>query len=333
LDPKTWSDGVVRNVLLFALAAMIVESGIQPVGASAPSQAAGVNRQPEARSLSGEPLYSPDPPASSKARLEADLAKAQAVYDKDPSSLDATIWLGRRLAYLGRFRDAIDVYTKGLTQHPKSPELYRHRGHRYVTVREFDKAIADLDRAAGLIKGTPDVVEQDGAPNAKNIPRSTLQSNIWYHLALAHYLKADFDKARVAWLEGMKVSAVNDDMLVATTDWLYMTYRRMGREAEAKSLLEPIKEQMDIIENTAYHKRLLMYKGLVKPEELLGGPVGGSTLAEGVQLATQGYGVGNWYLYNGEKDKARAVFEKMLKGGSWAAFGYIAAEADMKRGL
>jgi tetratricopeptide (TPR) repeat protein len=290
---------LLKNVLLFALTAAFIESGIQPVGVS---------------------------------KLEADLAAAQAVYEKDPSSLDATIWLGRRLAYVGRFRDAIDVYTKGLTQHPQSPELYRHRGHRYITVREFDNAIADLDKAAGLIKGKADVVEQDGAPNAKNIPRSTLQSNIWYHLALAHYLKGDFDKARVAWLEGMKVSK-NDDMRVATTDWLYMTYRRMGRDADAKALLEPITEQMDIIENTAYHKRLLMYKGLVKPEELLGGPVGGSTLAEGVQLATQGYGVANWYLYNGEKDKARAVFEKLLKGGSSAAFGYIAAEVDMKRGF
>jgi tetratricopeptide (TPR) repeat protein len=332
LDPKTWSDGVVRNVLVFALASVIVESGIQPVGAASAAQTAAANRQPEARSLSGEPLYSPDPPASSKARLEADLATAQAAYDKDPSALDATVWLGRRLAYLGRFRDSIDVYTKGLKRHPKSAELLRHRGHRYITVREFDKAIADLDRASTLIKGTPDVIEQDGAPNLKGIPRSTLHGNIWYHLALAHYLKADYDKSRLAWLEGLKV-AKNDDTRVAKIDWLYMTYRRMGRAAEAKSLLEPITEQMDIIENTAYHKRLLMYKGLVKPEDLLGGPVGGSTLAEGVQLATQGYGVANWYLYNGDKDKARAVFEKMLKGGSWAAFGYIAAEADMKRGL
>ncbi len=158
-------------------------------------------------------------------------------------------------------------------------------------MREFDKAIADLDAATVLIKGTPDVIEQDGAPNLKNIPRSTLQGNIWYHLALAHYLKADYDKSRIAWLEGLKV-AKNDDTRVAKIDWLYMTYRRMGREADAKALLEPITEQMDIIENTAYHKRLLMYKGLVKPEDLLGGPVGGSTLAEGVQLATQGYGVG-----------------------------------------
>jgi len=322
---------VLRNALLFALTAVIVESGIQPVGASA-TQPAQTNRPPEARSLTGEPLYSPDPPASSKARLEADLASAQAVYDKDPSSLDATVWLGRRLAYLGRFRDSIDVFTKGLKQHPKSPELYRHRGHRYITVREFDKAIADFDKAVALIKGKADVIEQDGAPNLKGIPRSTLHGNIWYHLALAHYLKGDFDKSRLAWLEGLKV-ATNDDTRVAKTDWLYMTYRRMGREADAKKVLEPITETMDVIENTAYHKRLLMYKGLVKPEDLLGAPVGGSTLAEGVQLATQGYGVGNWYLYNGEKDKARAVFEKMLKGGSWAAFGYIAAEADMKRGL
>jgi len=36
--------------------------------------------------------------------------------------------------------------------------------------------------------------------------------------------------------------AKNDDTRVAKIDWLYMTYRRMGREAEAKSLLEPMKK-------------------------------------------------------------------------------------------
>jgi hypothetical protein len=33
-------------------------------------------------------------------KLEADLAKAKADYDRDPSSAGAAIWLGRRLAYL-----------------------------------------------------------------------------------------------------------------------------------------------------------------------------------------------------------------------------------------
>jgi tetratricopeptide (TPR) repeat protein len=322
----------MREIVFSVLVLAFVESSIQPVGAKS-NAAQPATRQSEARSLFGEPLYPPDLAPAQKAKLEADLAEAQAAYDKQPGDVERTVWVGRRLAYLGRYRDAIAVFTKGLQRHPKSAELYRHRGHRYITLREFDRAIADFEAAVPLIKGQPDAIEPDGAPNAHNKPRSTLQSNIWYHLGLAHYLKGDFARAVPAYLEGMKVSAVNDDMLVATTDWLYMTYRRMGRTQEAQALLTPIREQMDILENTAYHRRLLMYKGMVPPASLLQGKVGGSTLPDGVQLATQGYGVGNWYLYTGDVAKAREVFEQLRKGGSWAAFGYIAAEADLQRGL
>ena len=206
---------------------------------------------PEATSLFGKPLISAPPTGETRTRLEADLAKAQAEFDKNPSNADATIWLGRRLAYLGRFRDAIAVYTKGIATHPDEPRLYRHRGHRYVTIRQFDLAVADLTKASQLIAAKPDEIEPDGAPNPKGIPRSTLQSNIWYHLGLAHYLNGRFDQALTAYREGMKVSRVNDDMLVATSDWLYMTLRRLKRDAEARAALEPIKAQMDVIENTA----------------------------------------------------------------------------------
>jgi tetratricopeptide (TPR) repeat protein len=283
---------------------------------------------PEATSLFGKPLVSVPPTGEQKARLDADLAKAQAEYDRDPSSAEAAIWLGRRLAYLGRFRDAIDVYSKGIARHPDEPRLLRHRGHRYITIRKFDLAAADLDRAAKLVAGKPDEIEPDGAPNRAGIPRSTLQSNIWYHLGLARYLSGDFPRALDAYREGMKVSRVNDDMLVATSDWLYMTLRRLGKDADAKAVLEPIREQMDIIENGAYHARLLMYKGLRSPESVLN-----LNTADDVQIATQGYGVGNWYRVNGEREKARTIFEKVLAGKAWAAFGFIAAEADVKRGL
>jgi len=44
------------------------------------------------------------------------------------------------------------------------------------------------------------------------------------------------------------------------------------------------------------------------------------------------YGVGNFLLYNGREDEARAVFEKITSAKSqWASFGYIAAEADLAR--
>ena len=283
---------------------------------------------PEATSLSGKPLVSAPPAGEQKVRLEADLAKAQADYDRDPSSAEAAIWLGRRLAYLGRFRDAIDAYTTGIARHPAEARLYRHRGHRYITVRKFDEAIADLKRAATLVAGTPDEIEPDGAPNKAGIPRSTLQSNIWYHLGLAQYLRGDFAAALASYREGMKVSRVNDDMLVATSDWLYMTLRRLKRDAEARQVLDPIKEQMDVLENGAYHARLLMYKGLRTPESVLN-----LNTADDIQMATQGYGVGHWYLVNGDKGKAKAIYDRVVAGKAWAAFGFIAAEADLKRGL
>jgi tetratricopeptide (TPR) repeat protein len=283
---------------------------------------------PEATSLFGRPLVSASPAGEEKARLEANLAAAQAAYDRDRESADAAIWLGRRLAYLGRFRNAIDTYSQGIERHPNEPRLYRHRGHRYITIRKFDLAIADLRRAAQLTSGKPDEIEPDGAPNKAGIPRSTLQSNIWYHLGLAYYLANDFEHALEAYREGMKVSRVNDDMMVATSDWLYMTLRRLKRDTEARQILDPIREQMDVLENGAYHARLLMYKGLRSPDSVLN-----LNTADDVQIATQGYGVGNWHLVNGDAKKAREVFERVLAGKAWAAFGYIAAEADLKRGL
>src|SRR5262245_53755754 len=82
-----------------------------------------VAQTPEATSLLGKPLMSIPPAGEQKARLEADLAKAQADYDRDKNSADAAIWLGRRLAYLGRFRDAIGVFTDGIAKHPDEPRL------------------------------------------------------------------------------------------------------------------------------------------------------------------------------------------------------------------
>jgi tetratricopeptide (TPR) repeat protein len=192
-------------------------------------------------------------------------------------------------------------------------------------VRQFDRAIADFEKAVSLIKGRRDEIEPDGAPNPSGKPRSTLQFNIWYHLALAHYLKGDYDKALTAWNECMKVST-NDDSITATSDWLWMTLMRLGRKADAAKVLERITPKMEILENGSYHRRLLMYKGLEKPETLLD-----PANADALTVATQGYGVGNWYFVNGNRPRAREIFEKVVSGPQWSAFGYIAAEADLQR--
>jgi hypothetical protein len=105
--------------------------------------------------------------------------------------------VGRRTAYLGRFTDAIAIFSSGLAKYRGDARLYRHRGHRYLTIRHFDRAIGDLLYAVQLTRGKPDQVEPDGQPNAKNIPTSTLQSNIWYHLGW-RTIEGDFRHAVAA---------------------------------------------------------------------------------------------------------------------------------------
>lgn len=280
--------------------------------------------KPEATSLLGKALYATPVSAESRARLEENLERAWAEYEKNPIDAEAIIWLGRRTAYLGRYRDAIAIFSEGIKKHPGDARMYRHRGHRSITVRELDHAIADLEKAAELISGKPDEVEPDGQPNPQNIPTSTLQSNVWYHLGLAYYLTGDFVHARFAYSEGLKV-AKNDDMLVATANWLYLTLRRLGRDDEARALLARIHKDMNIIENHAYHKLLLMHKGEAKPEELL------ASAESDLDRATLGYGVGAFYLLNGEPDKAHALFEQIVAGPLWPAFGHLAAEAELAR--
>src|SRR5687768_10644787 len=208
----------------------------------------------QARSLQTEPLSRfidrPAPPVSAEAakRMEQQLAEARAAYKAKPNDPDAIIWLGRRLAYPGQFKEAIDVFSEGIRKFPNDARFYRHRGHRYITLRRIDLAIKDFMRAASLIKGKPDELEPDGQPNARNIPTSTLQFNIWYHLGLAYYLKGDYERAFRAYREAEKVST-NADMQVATTHWLYMTLRRMRRENEASKTLAAIRDDLDLIEN------------------------------------------------------------------------------------
>ena len=282
--------------------------------------------KPEATSVDGRDLFPPEQAPAAKARLEANLAATTLDFVKDPDNADNILWLGRRYGYLYRFQEAIAVFSRGALKFPSDARMLRHRGHRYVSTRQFDKAIADFTRAADLMKNRPNEPEADGQPNRRPSPSATLKFNIYYHLGLAHYLKGDFAKALDAYSECMKYSRDNDDSLVATSDWLYMTLRRLNRKTEADKVLEPITEGMKVLDNDAYYQRLLMYKGLRRPEQVFK-----SDEQDAVQIATQGYGVGNFHLVNGETEKAKEIFRKVVAGSGWGAFGYIAAEADLTR--
>lgn len=183
-------------------------------------------QEPEVVSLLGKKLYAAPAEGEELAKLKATLEEAARALDVSPDNVEAIINYGRALAGLWRYHEAIEVYSKGIASHPDEAMLYRHRGHRYISIRDFERAATDIAKAAAL--------------NDKDF-------DIWYHLGLAHYLRGDFDKARAAY-ESCLMVAADDDSKIAISNWLYATLRRLGRKEDAAKVLEGISGGMKVVE-------------------------------------------------------------------------------------
>ena len=268
----------------------------------------------ETITLLGDTLTSPE---LKESKSFDQFKSAQLNYFDNQDSPEALIWYGRRIAYLGYFKEAIKVFTLGIEAYPNDARFYRHRGHRYISTRQYDKAINDFEKAVILIDQTIDQIEPDGLPNSKNIPLSTLHGNIWYHLGLTYYLKNDMNNALKAFTN-RSVTHKYDDNIVSGGHWLYMIYRRLNKIEESKAVVDQVNQEMNIIENMSYHQSCLFYKGLLEESELV---------IDDVAL----YSLANWYIY--EKNdtlKAKEYYQELLKGNPFS-FAYIAGEADWVR--
>ena len=255
--------------------------------------------------------------------LDSQLLAAKKAFDEIPNDPDALIWYARRLGYLARYQQAIELLTKGIQLHPNDARMYRHRGHRYLTLRCIDKAIDDFEKASKLVKGKPDETEPDGQPNEANIPTSTLQSNIYYHLGLAYYLQKNFAKAKGAYEKCLLVSK-NPDMYTATANWYFLTLRRMGLKNEADRLLASVDFDTPLLENGVYRRLLQLHKEKPSGTDAMHLAKGGSD----VQSATFLYGLYMFLVLNNYNDDATQVKQKLLSGNQYASFGYIAAEME-----
>jgi len=273
-----------------------------------------LNQTIEAVTLLGDTLTSPE---LKEGKSFDQFKSAQLNYFDNQDDPESLIWYGRRTAYLGYFKEAIKIFTLGIETYPKDARFYRHRGHRYISTRQYDKAINDFEKAVILIDQTIDQIEPDGLPNSKNIPLSTLHGNIWYHLGLAYYLKNDMNNALKAFTN-RSVTHKYDDNIVSGGHWLYMINRRLNKIEESKAVIDQVNQEMDIIENMSYHQSCLFYKGLLEESELV---------IDEVAL----YSLANWYIY--EKNdtlRAKEYYQELFKGNPFS-FAYIAGEADWVR--
>jgi len=266
--------------------------------------------------------------AAERARREQQLALATAVLERAPQDVDAWIWRGRRLGYVGRWHEAIADFSQALARFPDDPRPWRHRGHRWITLRAFPAAERDLARAAALIADRPDEIEPAGLPNERGIAVDTLHHSVWYHLGLARHLQGDHEGALAAWRECLRVSA-NPDALCSATHWCWGTLMRIGDADGARRLLEPIGPDLDVVEYHDYQRLCLLEQGRLDADELLASAAAAGE--ETVSFATVGYGVGTWHLVHGRRERALEILRRVSGRGPAAAFGTIAAEVELGR--
>ena len=309
-----------------AIPAIFLLVGILSSSCSQQQQMDPLPKGAEAISLLGDTLSTPEIDPANFDSLNNGLIRAVMDYRIDPEEISSIIWLGRRTAYIGEYREALRIFTEGVYKHPEDPRMYRHRGHRYITLRKFELALADFKNAEEQMQNLSDQVEPDGLPNEAGIPTSTLKSNVWYHQGLAHYLKGDFTSAAESYRKAEDLD-LTDDMKIAFLYWQYMALKRDGNDMKAGELLQNVNSDIELLENDAYLNLLLVFKGVFEPDHLL------ETGADALQNATLAYGIGNWHYMNGRTERAYDIWQNLYdpKSSQWPAFGFIAAEAELAR--
>jgi tetratricopeptide (TPR) repeat protein len=227
---------------------------------------------------------------------------ARAAVEANPRNIARIIDLGVAQSGARQFREAIATFTRGLEIEPNNALLLRWRGHRYLSVREFDRAFADLTRGGAI--------------------DSTIYG-IWYHLGVVQYLRGDFAEAAASFAKAQPI-APDAGELAGSTDWLWMSLSRAGRGAEAKAMLDRRPDSKPV--TNAYTRRLQLYRGEIGPEAVLT-----PADTDDVQVATLAYGLGNWYLLRGDNAQARMAFERSVQSGGWPGFGFIVSEVELRR--
>lgn len=279
-----------RTVRVVALATLIA-AAIAPGSALEASQAGVTSVQ-----------YKSPEGVEYRSLPETDAIKtARAALEQSPRDIARIIELGVAQSGARQFREAIATFSRGLEIESNNALLLRWRGHRYLSVRELDRAFADLTRGAKI---DPTIY------------------GIWYHLGVVQFLRGDFADAAASFAKAQPI-APDPGELAGSTDWLWMSLSRAGRGAEAKAMLDRRPEKPVV---NAYTRRLQLYRGEIGPEAVIT-----AADTEDVQVATLAFGLGNWHLVRGDKAQARQAFERSIQSGGWPGFGFMGAEVELRR--
>jgi Flp pilus assembly protein TadD len=240
------------------------------------------------------------------------VAEARKNLAADPKNPALLLKLAQAQISVWEDKEAVETLTRAIAISPNNADLYTERGHRYLPLREFTKARADLTRAVAL--------------NPKNMAA-------YYHLGLSHYFLNEFADAADAFAHAV-ATAPNTDERINSTNWLYAALRRAGKTAEAEKALQAVPPEMtNESPHTKFYLNLVrFFQGKMTEAEALPADPPAANTDQEVELPfdTVAYGIGNWYLYNGNPAKAKEYFQRVMKGHVWVTWGFIGSELELR---
>lgn len=271
--------------------------------------------KPEGISLLGAPLRAEKDEAGKIAAADAELAKS-------PGKLEALLKTGQARDAFLQYSASIAIYSKAIQAFPNDPRPYRWRGHRHISLRKFDLAIVDLEKARAL------------APSSFEAA---------YYLGLAYYFSQrygdaanelarcvnmagkpdEFAKSLPAGMVSCATLPQTPEYLVGLADWHYRSLRRAGRSGEGKELLASIRDNLQLRSNESNYRDLQYFKGKLSEKALLE--------AAGVAYTNAASAVALNHMLSGRASEGCTLFRKLSRDTNWSAFGVIAAEVEIAK--
>lgn len=208
----------------------------------------------------------------------------------------------------------IECLSKCLAVRPFHDATWFNRSRKYLTLHRWHEALADLNMAIAIND----------------------EVGYYYHYkGVALFFLERFEECARTFEQSIRVmKATTMELLSCETDWLWMTYIRLGEYAKARKLLEDFDVNTPIIPITGadygYNRRVLLLKGAMSEEEYV------SKINPFVE--NEGGAVNDWhalarYYYHIKKDAKKALeildeVERPREGNYTWSWGYRYAKFD-----
>lgn len=249
-----------------------------------------------------------------KLLLKPKTEDAIAALQKDPDNGD--LWY----AYAMSLKDgeaAIDAFCEGLIRNPFMPILYFGRGRKNLSARRYRRAVSDFTMSIRL---DPEIY------------------SFWYYRAVTNNLSGAYEDAIYDFQRAMEQTEPWERY--GLIDWQFVTYVEMGDRKRAKEVIDAMPPDLEAPPmHYAYKRRVLLYKGLISPEEFIDEDDIRARMVDQedrftLEIATLLFGLYIYYVYIDDQKKADETLLRLMDNMYPGAFGCIKGEAAArKRGL